>query len=734
MKALGLGGVGVEVERRGHGRMDEDERQPRARRPRRRESRAAPPRRAARAARREHRTGRRRGRAPRRLRRIRRGRLPGRPVVAEVDQVQARTTPTRARSRCSSRAPTGCRSAATTRAATVRARPGRACATSVSWSTSSGWSRRRSPASAGWRASSWSRSFRPRTPGATATSSSTRSARRRRRPRWCSASTPAAAGSGSRTRATACSPPSRTTRRATWCATGARTEGLSAYDRRESAGFLRNLVVREGRRTGDLQLRLVTSPGDFRAEALAAAVTRAASREAALLWTRIDTRRGGVARAAATAIVTGPERITEELVRPALLASPPEAFFQTNTEMAERLYGLAVDYAALEGRERVYDLYCGIGTLSPVAGAARRRGVGRRHRRGGDRATPIANARAERDRERPLLRGRRARRRCGRSPRRAPRPDLIVVDPPRAGLSKKVVRADGRAAPAADRLRVVQPDDARPERGARWSPRATGSLRCGPSTCSPTPRTSSASRVLERRWLTGRPARGFGVAAGPRSRGRRASLPAAAPRYGYASLWSNDHPMASGLETAAVFAAAAPELGRRRRRAGARPPSPPRRRRQDRRGRPRARAGCGSASAPASPRRPLAIVRGGPGGDARRAPGGTRVAVAAMGPKMCRLAGARGGRRVPQLDDARARRLGARAHPRGRARVRPRASRRSCSATCASRSAPTPRAAAQGGVLLPRAAPGLHPPLRVARAPRRARSAWPRETRRRCRR
>ena len=41
----------------------------------------------------------------------------------------------------------------------------------------------------------------------------------------------------------------------------------------------------------------------------------------------------------------------------------PEAFFQTNTEMAERLYGLAVEYAGLRGFERIYDLYCGIGTI-----------------------------------------------------------------------------------------------------------------------------------------------------------------------------------------------------------------------------------------------------------------------------------------------------------------------------------------------------------------------------------
>ncbi|MDQ3356116.1 MAG: 23S rRNA (uracil(1939)-C(5))-methyltransferase RlmD, partial [Actinomycetota bacterium] len=53
-----------------------------------------------------------------------------------------------------------------------------------------------------------------------------------------------------------------------WC----RAEGLTAYDRRENVGFLRNLVVREGRRTGELQARIVTSPGDFRAADLAASL------------------------------------------------------------------------------------------------------------------------------------------------------------------------------------------------------------------------------------------------------------------------------------------------------------------------------------------------------------------------------------------------------------------------------------------------------------------------------
>jgi 23S rRNA (uracil1939-C5)-methyltransferase len=51
---------------------------------------------------------------------------------------------------------------------------------------------------------------------------------------------------------------------AAWC----RAEGLSAYDRRSGEGMLRNLVVREGRRSGAIQVRLVTSVGELDREGL----------------------------------------------------------------------------------------------------------------------------------------------------------------------------------------------------------------------------------------------------------------------------------------------------------------------------------------------------------------------------------------------------------------------------------------------------------------------------------
>jgi 23S rRNA (uracil1939-C5)-methyltransferase len=217
-----------------------------------------------------------------------------------------------------------------------------------------------------------------------------------------------------------------------WC----RAEGLSAYDRREGSGFLRNLVVREGRRSGQIQARVVTSEGDFRSLELAAALEGATG----VLWTRT----AGVAettREGETDLLTGSATIDEEITvagERLRFRISPDAFFQTNTEMAERLYGSAVELAELSGRERVYDLFSGIGTialaLAPVAGEvwgvelieqavadalenARLNGIDNARFYAGDVRTAL----------RPLV-------------EEAGEPDVLVVDPPRAGLSQKVVR------------------------------------------------------------------------------------------------------------------------------------------------------------------------------------------------------------------------------------------------------------------------------------------------------
>jgi 23S rRNA (uracil1939-C5)-methyltransferase len=213
-----------------------------------------------------------------------------------------------------------------------------------------------------------------------------------------------------------------------WC----REEGLDAWDRDDQLGLLRNLVVREGRRTGQVQARVVTSPGsDFRVDELAAA-TPADS----FLWTRAEgvaeTTRGGDTKA-----VKGPALLEEELAGLRFRISP-DAFFQTNTEMAERLYGAATEFAGLHGREKVLDLFCGIGTISLALAldAAEVWGVELVEDAVADaienaKLNGVDNARFFAGDVRLVMR---------ELLERSGSPDVVVVDPPRAGLSQKVVR------------------------------------------------------------------------------------------------------------------------------------------------------------------------------------------------------------------------------------------------------------------------------------------------------
>jgi 23S rRNA (uracil1939-C5)-methyltransferase len=220
-----------------------------------------------------------------------------------------------------------------------------------------------------------------------------------------------------------------------WC----RARGLVAFDRRTREGFLRNLVVREGRRTGELQVRLVTAPGELDREGL----IDAAQPVGGLLWTRTDsvaetTQHGD------TELLAGSEYLEEEIggMRVRIAAN---AFFQTNTEMAERLYALAVDYAQPAGTDRLFDLYCGIGTIGLLM-APRAAEVWGLELVEEAIADAIANARLNEVENTRFFAGD-VRLALRELVQEAGRPDTVVVDPPRSGLSQKVVRRIIEAAP-----------------------------------------------------------------------------------------------------------------------------------------------------------------------------------------------------------------------------------------------------------------------------------------------
>jgi len=137
-------------------------------------------------------------------------------------------------------------------------------------------------------------------------------------------------------------------------------EKLPGYDQETHEGYLRHLVIREGRNTGQALVQLVTARGErFDRERLIEVLTEFP--EVRSIHWAINP---GVAEVTnlPTELLWGEDAIEEE-IGGLRLRVRPNAFLQTNTEMAAQLYALARDYAGLTGGETVYDLYCGIGTI-----------------------------------------------------------------------------------------------------------------------------------------------------------------------------------------------------------------------------------------------------------------------------------------------------------------------------------------------------------------------------------
>ena len=114
--------------------------------------------------------------------------------------------------------------------------------------------------------------------------------------------------------------------------------------------------------------------------------------------------------------------------------------------MAEKLYGVALEYAALRGTEKVFDLYCGIGTIALTMATRARQVIGLEIVEPAV-ADAIENARINEITNAYFYAGD-ARLALRELVEKEGKPDLAVIDPPRAGLSQKIVRRIVDAAPS----------------------------------------------------------------------------------------------------------------------------------------------------------------------------------------------------------------------------------------------------------------------------------------------
>ena len=219
----------------------------------------------------------------------------------------------------------------------------------------------------------------------------------------------------------------------------ARGERLEPYDQAEHTGYLRHLVVREGRNTGQVLVQLVTAAGERFDRDEFVEVLRRFPEVRSIHWAVNETP--AEVTNLPTTLLWGEEAIEEQLCGLRFRVRP-NAFLQTNTAMAEKIYELAREYAQLTGQESVYDLYCGIGTIGltmardaltvwgvevseeSVACALENADL-----------NGIANAAFYAGEVGQVIEDLRD---------RAGDPDVVVVDPPRAGLSGKALRRIAR--------------------------------------------------------------------------------------------------------------------------------------------------------------------------------------------------------------------------------------------------------------------------------------------------
>ncbi len=208
------------------------------------------------------------------------------------------------------------------------------------------------------------------------------------------------------------------------------------YDIKEHTGWLRNLIVRYCT-TGELMVNLCINYEDAANTKIVLDSLLAKVPEITTLLFTINPKWNDTIYDLTPQVYFGKGYVTEMLENFEFIISP-KSFFQTNSKQAEKLYGIARDFAQLTGNEIVYDLYCGTGSIGIFVSPQAKKIVG---------VELIEDAIEDAKKNAALNKIEHAVFFAGDVIKicnddffaKHGRPDVVITDPPRAGMHEKLV-------------------------------------------------------------------------------------------------------------------------------------------------------------------------------------------------------------------------------------------------------------------------------------------------------
>lgn len=226
------------------------------------------------------------------------------------------------------------------------------------------------------------------------------------------------------------------------------SSGLQAYTTEDHSGFWRNLVVREGKHTGQVLVNIVTADvkdGEKAVDALAKSLSGSFP-DVTTMVHNINRGKAQTAIGEVERVVFGPGTIQERIGERIYQVSA-NSFFQTNTLAAELLYRKVLEFADFQGDELVYDLYAGAGTISLFIADRVRQVIGFelvtdaiKDAQLNCGLNEVVNCSFVAGDVRASLYAEKALAEWGR-------PDVVLIDPPRAGMHADVLKQAGLLAP-----------------------------------------------------------------------------------------------------------------------------------------------------------------------------------------------------------------------------------------------------------------------------------------------